>query len=270
LWISTPGESQPATLIQSGVGVYYGLAWTSGGRIVYSSMAQDKLNISRINPDGSEPVQLTINAGDNYTPATSADGRYIVFASNRTGAFNIWRMNADDGSEPVQLTFTNGNFYPSCSSDNEWVAYDNQVNSKMSVWKVPLQGGEPVKIGEKYRMPVFSPSNQLVACRYDEDSDADDVAIFLAQGGRPLRHFKVPKQEYQWVRWLGNDHQLTFVRNDNGYSNIWSYDLGTGLEKQLTNFNSDQIYAYAWSPDYKQVACQRGTKISDVTIISER
>jgi serine/threonine protein kinase/Tol biopolymer transport system component len=270
LWISTPGESQPATLIQSGVGVYYGLAWTSGGRIVYSSMAQDKLNISRINPDGSEPVQLTSNAGDNYTPATSADGRYIVFASNRNGPFNIWRMNADDGSDPVQLTFTNGNFYPSCSSDNEWVAYDNQVNSKMSVWKVPLQGGEPVKIGEKYRMPVFSPSNQLVACRYDEDSDSDDVAIFPAPGGRPWRHFKVPKQEYQWVRWLGNDHQLSFVRNDNGYSNIWSYDLDTGVEKQLTNFNSDQIYAYAWSPDYKQVACQRGTKISDVTIISER
>jgi len=270
LWVSTLGDLQQATLITSGVDFRYGLAWTSRGRIVYSSMAQGKFNISRINPDGSDPVQLTINAGDNYTPAASADGRYLLFASDRNGSFNIWRMNADDGSDLLQLTFTDGNFYPSCSSDNEWVAFDNQTDSETSVWKVPLQGGERVKIGEKYRMPVFSPDNKLVACRYNEISNAEDVAIFPAHGGGALRYVKVPKQEAQVVRWLGEGRQLTYVKNINGYSNIWSYDLDTGVEKQLTNFNSDQIYAYAWSPDYKQVACQRGTKISDVTIISER
>src|SRR6185369_618582 len=270
LWISKPRALHQAKETTSGIGLF-GLTWTSRGRIVYSSMASNGLNISRINPDGSDLVQLTINSGDNYTPAASADGRYIVFASNRNGkAFNLWRMNADDGSDPVQLTFTDGNFYPSCSPDNEWVAFDNQTESKMSVWKVPLQGGEAVKLSEGYRMPVFSPDSQFIASRYDEDSDTYDVAIFSAQGGQPLHQFKVPKQERQSVRWFQDSRHLTYVRNDNGYSNIWSYDLDTGAEIQLTHFNSEQIYAYAWSPDYKQVACQRGTKSSDVTIISER
>ncbi|HSE18092.1 MAG TPA: protein kinase [Pyrinomonadaceae bacterium] len=269
IWVSTPDEHQRSIPIKSGVGLHYGLTWTRQGKIVYSSMARDRLNISRINPDGSDPVQLTVDAGDNYTPAACGDGRYIVFASDRNDYFNIWRINADDGSDPVQLTFTDGNFYPSCSADHGWVAYDNQVDSKMSVWKVPMLGGEPVKVGDKYRMPAFSPDNQFIACRYDEDSDAEDVAIFSAEGGRPLRRFYVPKQDWQWVRWLGN-RQLSYVDNQNGYSNIWSYDLDTKERKQLTHFNSEQIYAYAWSPDYKQVACQRGTRISDVTIISER
>ena len=270
VWVSTPGDLQQATLITSGSGFRYGLAWTSRGRIVYSSMAQGKFNISRINPDGSDPVQLTINAGNNYTPAASADGGHILFASDRNGSFNIWSMNANDGSDPVQLTFTDGNFYPSCSSDNEWVAFDNQTGSETSVWKVRLQGGEPVKIAEKYRMPVFSPDNQVVACRYNEVSEADDVAVFPAHGGQALRYVKVPKQEAQVVRWLPDGRHWTYVKDTNGYSNIWSFDLNSGTEKQLTNFNSDQIYAYAWSPDYKQVACQRGTKTSDVTIISQR
>jgi Tol biopolymer transport system component len=87
------------------------------GKIVYSSIAQDRLNIFRVDPDGSKPVQLTVNAGDNYTPSSSTDGRFIVFASNRDGSFNIWRMNADDGSYPTQLTFSDGNFYPSCSPE---------------------------------------------------------------------------------------------------------------------------------------------------------
>jgi eukaryotic-like serine/threonine-protein kinase len=269
LWISRPGESEPATAITSGVGLHYGVVWTSQNKLVYSSMAQDRLNISRINPDGSEVVQLTMNAGDNYTPSASADGHYIVFASDRNGSLDIWRMNADDGSNLQQLTSTGGNSYPSCSAGG-WVAYDNHTDTKMSVWKVPLLGGEPVKVSEKYRMPVFSPDNQFIACRYDEDSDVHDVAIFPVAGDRPVRHFDVPKQEWQWVQWLANGRQLSYVQNDNGYSNIWSYDLETGVRKQITNFNGEQIFSYAWSPDYKQVACQRGARTSDVTMISER
>lgn len=270
IWVSDVDASQKSTAIASGVGLQYGLSWTKTGKLVFSSMAQDRLNISRIDPDGTHQVPLTVNAGDNYTPAASADGRYIVFASNRNGPFNIWRINAEDGSDPTQLTFSDGNFYPSCSSDNQWVAYDNQVNLRLSVWKVPLQGGDPVKVGEKYRMPVFSPDNQFIASRYDLESGSRDVAIFSAEGGSPLRHFTVPIQEWQRVQWLQDGRELSYVKNENGYSNIWSYNLDTGASKQITNFNSDLIYAYAWSPDFKQIASQRGSRISDVTMISER
>ena len=269
LWVAPVDDSQKGTAIESGVGLIYGLSWTSKGKIVFSSMVQERLNISRIDPDGSNKVPLT-TVGDNYSPASSADGRFIVFSSNRNGFFNIWRINADDGSDPTQLTFTDGIFYPSVSPDNQWVAYDDLIDSGMSVWKVSMNGGDPIKVSEKCRMAVFSPDSQLIACRYDLDSGTRDVAIFPAQGGPPLRHFRVPIQDWQHIQWLPNKRELSYVKNENGYSNIWSYDLENKTSKQLTNFNSDQIYAYAWSPDYKQVACQRGAKLSDVTMISER
>jgi Tol biopolymer transport system component len=264
IWVFTVGESQKASAVLSGVGRNYGLAWTRDGKIVFSSMVQDRLNLSLMDPDGSNRVRLT-NEGDNYLPAASADGRFILFASNRNGAFNIWRINAGDGSDPKQLTFSDGNFYPSASPDNEWVAYDNDGSS---VWKVPMNGGEPLKVGEKYRMPVFSPNNQFIACRSNSKSDSRDVAVFSAQGGQPLRHLAIPVQDWQRIYWL-NDHEVSYIDNVNGNSNIWSYNIDTGTSKQLTNFNGDgdRIYAYAWSPDYKQAACQRGTNISDVTML---
>ena len=270
IWLSSGDDFPKMTPIVPGSGLSYGLTWTSRGKIVYSSMAQDGLNIFGVDRDGSNKVQLTANAADNYTPASSADGRFIVFASNRNGPFNIWRMNADDGSDPTQLTFGDGNSYPSCSMDNQWVAYDNQRNSVMSIWKVPLAGGEPVMVGDRYRMPVFSPDNRFIAARSDIHSGSDGVAIFSASGGHPLRHLSIPVQDWQRVQWLPSGHELSFIKNVDGYSNIWSYDLHTGHSKQLTDFNSDLIYAYAWSPDYKQIACQRGTNISNVTIVSER
>ena len=268
IWVAAVNDPQNAVPISPGVGMNYGVSWTSKGKIAFSSLAENRLNISSMDPDGSNRVQLT-SSGDNYMPASSADGRYIVFSSNRNGPFNIWRMNADDGSEPTQLTFTDGNFYPSCSSDNQWVVYDHVADSAVSIWKVPLQGGTPIKIAEKYRMPIFSPDNQFIAGRYNDESGTSDVAIFPAEGGPPSRRFEVPIQEWQRLQWLPND-ELSYVRNVNGYSNIWTYNLNTGKRKQITQFNSDRIYAYAWSPDYKHVACQRGTNISDVTIISER
>lgn len=236
---------------------------------MFSAMAQERLNISRIDPDGSNQVQLTADAGDNFMPASSFDGRFIVFVSNRKGSFNIWRMNADDGSDPTQLTFSDGNFYPSVSPDNQWVAYDNLVKSSTSIWKVPLAGGEPVRVGEKYRMPVFSPDNQFIAARYDLVSGSrGDVAIFPAQGGQPLRNFSVPVQEWQSIQWLPSGHELSYIKNEDGYSNIWTYDLDTGTSKQITRFNTDVIYAYAWSPDFKQIACLRGNKLHNIAMIS--
>jgi Tol biopolymer transport system component len=253
--------------ITSGVGLSYGLNWAGNERIVFSSMAQDRLNISRINADGSNLVQLTANSGDNYTPTASADGRFIVFSSSRGGGkYNLWRMNTEDGSDLQQLTFTDGNFYPSISPDNQWVAYDNQQSNTKSVWAVPVQGGSPMKLAEKYRMPAFSPDGQLVAVRYDLNSGTGDVAIIPNQGGAPLRYVEIPILEWQRFQWL-TTNTFSCVKNVDGEANIWSYDLNTGSTKQLTNFNRDQIYGYAWSPDYKTLACQVGTRRGNVVMI---
>jgi len=273
VWVVRDGDLTHATPITSGAGLSYGLAWTGNGKIVFSSMARDKLNMSLIDPDGSNQTQLTVNAGDNYTPVTSPDGRFIIFSSNRNGSFNIWRMNADDGSNPKQLTFTDGNFYPSCSADSQWVFYDNQSGSSTTVWKVPIDGGIPVQLTDadkNARMPVVSPDNQFIACRYDLETGRRGIAIIPFEGGPPVRLVRIPIMEWQRVLWLANGHGLTYINTIDGASNIWSYDLDSGSTKQLTDFKSDQIFSYAWSPGFKQLACERGTRISDVAIIDSQ
>jgi Tol biopolymer transport system component len=256
---------QPATQIASGLGLSYGMSWSPNGYIVYSSMAPDTLTISRIDPDGRNSSPLTSSA-TNYNPVVSSDGRFVVFSSNLDGRFNIWRMNAD-GGELKQLTFTDANYYPSISPDGKWVAYDNMTHSKLSIWKVPSEGGEPKKIIDGYRMPVFSLNSPLIAARYDEESGTKDVAIFSADGGEALQHMPIPILEWQRVQWL-DDHTLSYIDSVNGASNLYSYDLNTKVSKQLTFFESDQIVAYTWSPDFKRVACQRVTNTANVTIIS--
>ncbi|HET6975068.1 MAG TPA: protein kinase [Pyrinomonadaceae bacterium] len=252
--------------IASGVSLSYGLAWAGNDRIVFSSMGQDKLNISRIKPDGTDLVQLTVNVGDNYTPAATADGKFIVFSSNRTGKFNIWRMSTQDGSDLKQLTFTDGNFYPSVSPDGQWIVYDNQQGPKLTIWRVPFEGGVPTNFAADYRMPEYSPDSQFIAARYDLDSGTKDLAIFSAEGNQPLRKIQIPVIEWQRIQWLSG-HTLAYVKSDQGSSDIWSYDLDDGSSKQLTHFKGDLLFAYAWSPDRQHLAYQLGTKTSNVVLI---
>jgi serine/threonine protein kinase len=266
MWRSPVDGSSAAVAIMSGGGLTYGISWSAGDKIVYSAMAQDRLNLSRIDPDGSNNVQLTVNSGDNYTPAVSADGKFIVFASTRGGGFDLYRVNAETGNDIKQLTHTDGNAYPSISADNRWVAYDHVTPAGRSVWRVPLEGGDPARVGDRYRMPVFSRDGQLIVARSEFLTAPRDVAIFSARGGAPLKRLSIPVMEWQRIDWLDN-HTLSFINNVGGTSNIWSYDINTDETKQLTNFNSDYIFAYAWSPDHKQVVCLRGTKLSNVTVI---
>ncbi len=268
IWLAPDGDALRARAVTSKVGRGYGLSWTSNGRIVFSSKAGNNLNISVINPDGSDQTQLTVNAGDNYNPATSPDGRFIVFASNRSGSLNIWRMNANDGSEPRQLTFSDGNSYPSCSPDSRWVFYDNQSNAVTTLWKVSIDGGGQVQLTDKHsRFPAVSPNNQFIACTYYVNAGTRGIAVLPVHGGTPVKLLQIPIMDWQRVQWMSDGSALAYIDTVDGVSNIRSYDLNSGTTKQLTNFKEDQIFAYAWSPDFKQLACDRGRKVSDVMII---
>ena len=267
MWVATADNSAPAVPIASGVGFSYGVTWTPKDKIVFSSRAQERLNLVYVDPDGSNQVQLTLDQGDNYNPAASPDGKFVVFSSNREGTAEIWRVNSQDGSDPKRLTAQNGAYYPSVSPDGQWVVYDWIRGLKASIWKVPLEGGEPVKLIERYRMPAVSPDNQSILARFDVVSDTSDVVIFPAEGGEPLQRIEnvVPVIDWQRLYWIDN-RTFSYVNNQGGNSNIWVYDRETQKSTPLTNFTSQRIFAYAWSPDFKQVACQRGSQISNVTM----
>ncbi len=270
IWVAPSDNLANPKVIVSKVGLSNGLSWGSNNRIVLSSMIGNNLNISTVNPDGSDQKQLTFNEGDNYTPAVSPDGRHIVFASNRNGAFNIWQMNAADGGQPRQLTFSDGNFYPFCSPDNHWVYFDNQNRENTTVWKVSSEGGDAVRITDSYaRMPAVSPDNRFIAARYYTRDNIIGIAIIALEDRSIVRFVPIPVMQYQKLEWISDGQALSYVQNTNGASNVWSYDLKSDSSRRLTDFKTDRIFSYAWSPDRTQLACERGKEIRQAAMITD-
>jgi eukaryotic-like serine/threonine-protein kinase len=275
IWIVPGSDTNRAVQVASGAGPQYGLSWTPDGHIVYASISSGNPDIWIMNADGTGQKQLTFDAYTDRDPSVSPDGRQIVFASDRRGSFNIWRMDID-GSNLVQLTHGDDERFPQCSPDGRWVVYQGLVSGVPMLWKITIDGDDNAQLTEKYsNWPVVSPDGRLIACSYrDGETSPWKVAVIPFEGGAPVKLFDIPMLSipmlfWQRVRWSADGRALTYIDNRNGVSNIWSQPLDGGKPAQLTDFKTDRILNFDWSPDGKQLACVRGLMTSDVVLISD-
>jgi Tol biopolymer transport system component len=243
--------------------------WSPDGRIVYSSPADG--NIWLMGSDGSNPKQLTSNAGGNFLPRVSPDGHYIVFLSDRSGSFQIWRMDSD-GNNPKQLTDSPlEGFGSDCSPDGKWVVY-SKFGTEKGVWKVPMEGGNPVRLSEaEAQYLTISPDGKMIAYSYEDPSanPPQGVAIMAFEGGPPTKHFDILSSIVTWFRWGTDSRSLLYAKNEGGGDNIWSQPIAGGTPKQITHFNSEVISSFDLSRDGKRLVMSRGTQKQDVVLIRD-
>ena len=252
---------------------YYGVSWTAEGKILYATNASGKQDVWSMDSDGTNQQQLTIHAGANVWPSLSADKRYIVFTSDRAGVLHIWRVNPD-GSNPVQLTNGNGEDWAHCSADGNSVIYTSTEGlTRFTLWKVPIEGGPAVQLTDKLSLQSdISPDGRFVASGFRAQPNTPwKLAVIPIEGGQPQQLFDIPPTVPLpiVVRWTPDGHAVTYIDTTGGSSNIWEQPIAGGPPNQLTNFTSDQLFAFDWSPDGKHFVYSRSSAINDVVLISE-
>jgi Tol biopolymer transport system component len=70
------------------------------------------------------------------------------------------------------------------------------------------------------------------------------------------------------VDWAPDGRSLTFSARQKGTDNVWTQPLAEAPPKQLTHFETGDIWYLGWSLDGKQLALVRRTGTSDAMLIS--
>jgi serine/threonine protein kinase/Tol biopolymer transport system component len=282
IWVAAGGNASGARQIttggRDGLG---GLSWTPDGKIVYASVSRDHFNnvgansnraIWVVNSDGSNPRQLTVN-GFDMNPAVTPDGREIVFASLRNGGWGIWRSEME-GSNSVLLASGGTTTFPICSPDGRWIYFRRLSSaSPPSIWRVPTGGGEPVQISRDYAYyPAVSPDGNWVAF-FSPSEKRTRLLVIPSTGGEVVKTFNVaPETDYlifsEIVRWTSDGRYLTYIKNQGVTSNIWGQPLDGGAPRQLTNFEAERIFSFAWSAD-NQLAVARGQYNRQIVLLRD-
>lgn len=268
IWVMPAGDSTRATQITSGKNSNTDLAWTPDGRIIYLSNVNGSVDLFLTDSRGSNPKQLTVNSGTNRYPSVTPDGRFVVFSSDRAGPPNIWRMDFD-GRNQKQLTDGFSDNFPYVSPDGGWIVYSSHSGQPI-LRKIGIDGGQPVQLTDYISSrPVISPDGKQIACIYQEKvGSPSKIAILSSEGGPPLKIFPVVPQGPN-IRWSEDGREIVFVNMDKGVSNLWAQPVDGKAPRQITNFTSDRIFWFDFSPDGKQIAVSRGAITGDVVLIKE-
>ncbi len=143
--LSLRPDGNNRTLIAPGEGNnYLPTACGDGRYIVFQAYRHEKVNVWRIEPDGSNPSQLT-DEGFAGFPSCSPDGKWVLYDS--AGDTGVWRIPVQGGT-PTQLKTQNRNGPRArVSPDSKLLAYTAwgaTASSPSILTVVPVDGGQPL------------------------------------------------------------------------------------------------------------------------------
>ena len=254
--------------------------WDSHGDVIVT-MAN---SILRMSPDGGH--QTTVLSDPLETIQSSSvcgGGGPILFSTYlREGKTvqNIWRVDSD-GSNPKQLTTGKEDGNPRCLPDGKSFYYYDAV--LLQIKKVPIAGGTPelvkasvVPSGWMQGGVNFSPDGRWlpeIEVRGDATTGVASRKIALVDAttnaSTPAKYISPRPDIYPVVAITPDGKAAAYTIVENGVGNIWTQPLDGSPGHQLTNFTSDRILSFQFSPDGKLLAIARIHTVSDVVLLRE-
>ena len=214
-------------------GTFWGVAWTSDGRIISESDAGGQPDFWSIDPATGGKYPITHDPFVEQQPVVSPDG--LVYVSLRDGTSHLWRSN-QDGSHPQPLTSNKSwENYPGISGDGQWVYYTSGRAGLPEIWKVAMRGGDPSQVTTQdvHQRPNPSPDGKYLLCEVLKTHGWSTVLLDLSTL-KPVGEFPDISPGTP-VRWSSDGKDLLFVKTTpNGVSNIWKQSVHGGPARQLT------------------------------------
>jgi eukaryotic-like serine/threonine-protein kinase len=272
------------------------VAWTADGKLFVS----DGQRVQSMNPDGGQQSTILNDPNSWIADMARCGDRYIVLAWSFHGGTNqvhIWRANVD-GSNLKQLSKGAFDRYPVCSPDGKWVYYYSSAGPHFSM-RAPLEGGEaePVPASEVrgtygagageaispdgkeliFNADIALPDNPqepvsklalvtLDASSHDASVQPSPTLLqpdprMAAGGGNGFTNN---------LNFTPDGKSVAYIVRDQGVDNIFVQPLDGSPGHQITNFTSEHIAEFQWSPDGKILAVARAQKTSDVVLLREK
>ena len=261
-----------------------GASWLSDSEVLISTPT----SIVKLSLDGSKQTELfSDNNAAISEPAVCGNGRYIVFrmrGHEGSPLGRLWRVDAD-GSNLKQLTDGQSGGGAVCSPGGKLVYY---FDGKSSHWsRIPLEGGtaEAVNLslpkgGATFPISGISPDDRLLVAFTSTPDPATNTykkKILIAKTDSPGTAISILDADPRinvtnggFPHFTPDGQALAYtVSSENNADNVWLQPLDGKPGQQITQFTSDSIFGFGWSPDGKKLAVGRGHGESDVVLLRD-
>jgi Tol biopolymer transport system component len=220
----------------TGVGVVAGADVTSiqvtcsadalSNRIAFHSDRDGDFEIYLIDPDGSNLIQLTDNAVDDFWPVVSPDGTQIAFWSDRDVNQEIYVMDADGSNQTRVTNHGAADRQPAWSPDGSRIAFHRVVSGATEVYTIKPDGTGEIRLTNNSfddEEPAWSPDGSLIAFMTNRDGNNEVYVMNAADGSNPQNLSNNPGRDGK-PDWSPDGSRLLFDRNNTAVDPNWLGD----------------------------------------------
>jgi Tol biopolymer transport system component/DNA-binding winged helix-turn-helix (wHTH) protein len=262
LWIAGATDLSHPSQVTSGEPTLYQVRELSDGRLITMGTGAWIMN-----KDGTNSVPVRSLSNPEWIEPC---GRFLLALTSTNGEKVLTRV-AHDGSNERALT-SGDVLFPACSPDGQFAYYLNAVHPQ-KIREISLVDGSISEIADVLGDTLFgnivvSPDGKYLAYPYQQYSPpVVELVVIPSDGGTPINKFQVPGF-LGTLRWSPDGKALHYVLTSNGASNIWEQSLSGFKPKQLTHFNSGEIFDFSWTADHEHLLMTRGQSKRDVILLS--
>jgi serine/threonine protein kinase len=265
-----------------------GFDFTPDGRLLVS----EGTRLIAIQTDGSNTATLVEDPSAFIKdPTYCKQGNALAwtwFFHAGENSQRVWRANAD-GSEPSPLLPAGLDTIWGCSPDGKWLYYADTAY----VHRVSLKGGTAETVpgsdipGAQATAAALSPDGKTLAVFVlqgiqESHTFANRILLLpLDSGAKPsVRSLPIdPNLNVVFnslgpnanigLHYMPDGKALAFVVEQKGVDNIWVQPLDGWKGHQITDFKSDFIRDFRWSPDGKRLGVLHFHSTADVILLHD-
>lgn len=249
------------------------VARTRDGAVLYSSNANGKSEIWRVNADGSGASQLTVNANISFGLSISPVDDSIVFGSTENGRHFLKVADAE-GRNIRALTEGAEDVYPNFTADGQSVIFQRGLNNKtITLWRVSLIEKNPVRLTGTHAIhPAISPDGKLTAY-YFMDAETDNlwrIRLVSNESGAVAGKLNLPKTATErMMRWHPDGKFISQIFYEGNQIKLLLLPVNGGEAQIVSGLGEGDVDAFDWLPDGRQIVVSHTTETQDVVFLSK-
>jgi len=237
-------------------------------RLAYETKPLDNYEISAVNADGTDRVNISNSAGGDLDPAWSPDGSKIAWV-HYAGDTEIWVSNADGTNRQALTSNDADDLDPEWSPDGTKIAFRSERDGRWEVYVMNADGASQTRMTNEScqsTLPLWSPDGTKIAFLCGLDTYAD-VWVMDANGGNKVNLTSDDDQDGA-VAWSPDSAYLAYVRSPLGYdTEIFKVNVASHTITRLTN-NSVDDYSPQWSPNGLKIVFSTKFTTFDIAVMS--